>query len=103
MKTRDRILETALQLFNEQGEPNVPQILETIISLAHHMQMRVTTEGVETKAQMELLSDLRCDALQGYYFGRPAPADRVASELLQSLPKKQPSSSDSGRPELLYG
>lgn len=87
----------------EQGEPNVPQILETIISLAHHMQMRVTTEGVETKAQMELLSDLRCDALQGYYFGRPAPADRVASELLQSLPKKHPSSSDSGRPELLYG
>ena len=66
----------------DRGEPNVPQIIETIVSMAHHMQMKVTTEGVETEAQVELMRRLGCDQLQGYYFGRPMPADRVASEVL---------------------
>jgi diguanylate cyclase (GGDEF)-like protein len=64
------------------GEPNVPQILETIVSMAHHMQMKVTTEGVETQEQVDLMKRLGCDQLQGYLFGKPMPADRVAAEIL---------------------
>ena len=66
----------------DSGEQNVREILGTIISLAHHMHMKVTAEGVETEAQAELLTSLGCDQLQGYYFGKPMPTDRVAAELL---------------------
>jgi EAL domain-containing protein (putative c-di-GMP-specific phosphodiesterase class I) len=37
----------------------------------------VTAEGVETKEQLEILSSLNCDAIQGYHFSRPVPADMV--------------------------
>ena len=54
----------------------------TIVSMAHHMHMKVTAEGVETEAQVALLNELGCDQMQGYYYGKPMPADRVAAELL---------------------
>ena len=68
--------------FPGPGVPNVPQILETIVAMAHHMQMKVTTEGIETQAQVDLMKRLGCDQLQGYLFGKPMPADRVAAEIL---------------------
>ncbi|MBC8128813.1 MAG: bifunctional diguanylate cyclase/phosphodiesterase [Rhizobiaceae bacterium] len=66
----------------DAGEQNVREILDTIISLAHIMHMKVTAEGVETEAQVAVLSELGCDQLQGYHFGRPMPADRIAGEVL---------------------
>jgi EAL domain-containing protein (putative c-di-GMP-specific phosphodiesterase class I) len=66
-----------------EGEANVSQIIETIVSLGHHMGMKVTTEGVETADQVAALSAMGCDQLQGYHFGRPQPVDRIASEMLK--------------------
>ncbi|WP_192847025.1 bifunctional diguanylate cyclase/phosphodiesterase [Aureimonas sp. AU4] len=66
-----------------EGEPNIERILETIIAMGHHMGMKVTTEGVETPEQAEILSMLDCDQLQGYHFGKPMPADRVAETMLR--------------------
>ncbi|MEC5292631.1 EAL domain-containing protein [Aurantimonas sp. C2-6-R+9] len=66
----------------ENGEPNVSRLLETIVSMAHHLKMKVTTEGVETEAQVALMKSLGCDQLQGYFFGRPMPADQAAAEIL---------------------
>jgi EAL domain-containing protein (putative c-di-GMP-specific phosphodiesterase class I) len=45
----------------------------------------VTTEGVETREQSDVLSRLGCDQLQGYYFGKPMPADRVADTMLRNF------------------
>ena len=45
--------------------------------LAHGLGMRVCAEGVETRAVLELLADLGCDAAQGYYIARPMSADAV--------------------------
>ncbi|NDV86860.1 EAL domain-containing protein [Aurantimonas aggregata] len=72
------------------GEPNVPQILETIVAMAHTMQMKVTTEGIETEAQVDLMKRLGCDQLQGYLFGKPMPAERVASEILTRFRMGEP-------------
>ena len=66
----------------ENGEPKVPQIVETIISMAHHMGMKVTTEGVETQEQVDLLRELGCDQIQGYYYGKPLPASQTEAEVL---------------------
>jgi diguanylate cyclase (GGDEF)-like protein len=41
-------------------------ITESIVSLCHHVGLRVTAEGVETRAQLELLQDLGCDEIQGF-------------------------------------
>ncbi|MEF2071467.1 putative bifunctional diguanylate cyclase/phosphodiesterase [Consotaella aegiceratis] len=66
----------------EHGEPNVSEIIATIVALAHQMRMKVTAEGVETQAQVDLLHSFGCDQLQGYFFAKPAPPDRIAAEVL---------------------
>jgi diguanylate cyclase len=54
--------------------------------------MRVTIEGVEDAAQVEFVRDIGCDEAQGFYFGRPMPADdlpvRMLMDVQQPSPKK---------------
>jgi diguanylate cyclase (GGDEF)-like protein len=52
-------------------------IVASIIRLAHDLDMTVTAEGVETADQHQELTDLGCDACQGYYFARPMAATRL--------------------------
>jgi EAL domain-containing protein (putative c-di-GMP-specific phosphodiesterase class I) len=54
------------------------QIVETVIRLAHTLGMTVTAEGVETADQAHRLAALGCDLGQGWHYGRPGPADRIA-------------------------
>lgn len=49
------------------------EILNSIIAMAHKIHMPVIAEGVETKEQCELLSQMDCDLIQGYYYSRPLP------------------------------
>jgi EAL domain-containing protein (putative c-di-GMP-specific phosphodiesterase class I) len=58
-------------------DPNDAIIARTIIGLGHSLGMRVIAEGVETASQRDLLTGMDCDAFQGYYFGRPMPADEL--------------------------
>jgi diguanylate cyclase (GGDEF)-like protein len=53
----------------------------SIVTLAHHLNLRVVAEGVETQAQMELLRSLKCDEMQGYLFNKPLPADELVKLL----------------------
>jgi diguanylate cyclase (GGDEF)-like protein/PAS domain S-box-containing protein len=53
------------------------QIVRTIVALAQALKMTVVAEGVETEAQAELLRSLGCDAVQGYLYARPAPAEQT--------------------------
>ena len=50
-------------------------ILIALIDLAHHLDMKVIAEGVETKEQVEFLKNYGCDYLQGYYFAKPMPEE----------------------------
>ena len=79
-----KIDQSFMRAFSEGGS-GVSHILETIISLAHNLGLKVTAEGIETPEQATFLSHLGCDQLQGYYFGRPMPADAVAGEILSSF------------------
>ncbi len=58
-----------------------PEIIRSIITLAHHLGMDVTAEGVETAEQLEWLRKLECDHVQGFYFSRPMMADEAADSL----------------------
>jgi diguanylate cyclase (GGDEF)-like protein/PAS domain S-box-containing protein len=46
-------------------------LVKATIAMAHSLGLKVVAEGVETKEQSELLTQLECDYLQGYYFSKP--------------------------------
>lgn len=52
-------------------------IVTSIIAMAHAVDLTVVAEGVENETQVKLLRDLGCDQAQGYYFGKPQPADAL--------------------------
>lgn len=68
-----------------RGEKKVEQLVGTIISMAHHMDMKVTTEGVELREQVEMLDRFHCDIIQGYYFGKPMCATDASQRLLSEM------------------
>ncbi|WP_445503966.1 putative bifunctional diguanylate cyclase/phosphodiesterase [Microvirga sp. G4-2] len=68
----------------DKDEHRARQILNTIITLAHQLGMKVTAEGIETKRQADILRGLACDQFQGYLFSRPRPANGLASMLATS-------------------
>lgn len=46
-------------------------IVKTIIDLAHHLNLQVVAEGVETRNQAHTLASMGCDIMQGYLFSKP--------------------------------
>jgi len=54
-------------------------IARTILVLAHEMGLRTIAEGVETAEQMSALQQMRCDEMQGYFFGRPMEVDEATA------------------------
>ncbi|MBE7249702.1 MAG: EAL domain-containing protein, partial [Actinomycetospora chiangmaiensis] len=52
-------------------------IVKAIVNLGHNLGLHVTAEGVETAAQASVIRLLGCEQMQGYFFGRPGPAETV--------------------------
>jgi EAL domain-containing protein (putative c-di-GMP-specific phosphodiesterase class I) len=52
-------------------------IIDNIIEMAHSLELKVVAEGVETKEQLLVLKERKCDYIQGYYFSKPLPADEI--------------------------
>lgn len=57
-------------------------ITRAVITMAHHLKLKVVAEGVETQAQLALLISHQCDVIQGYFFSRPVAASGM-TELLR--------------------
>ena len=62
-------------------------ITNTIITLAHNLNLQVIAEGVETSEQLNILKNLGCEMVQGYLFSKPA-APASISEFLNSQAHK---------------
>ena len=56
-------------------------LVESILSIAQSFGLDAVAEGVETKAQLDFLRALSCEAYQGYLGGRPIDAERFAALL----------------------
>ena len=83
-------------------EPTTMTLVETMISLAHSLRLKVVAEGVESEAQAKILRRLGCDELQGYLFSRPLTAKQAAASLASEFvvppavqPRTQPAPSAS--------
>lgn len=64
-------------------------ILQTIISLAKNLKMRVVAEGIETETQLSVLRNLGCDYGQGYFLAKPKGRDET-ERLLYERPHLLP-------------
>lgn len=54
-------------------------VFESMLSLCQGLSFSVVAEGVETSEQLNLLQDLGCDLVQGYYLARPESASTVTA------------------------
>ncbi len=70
--------------FLNNSNPDDPAseiILNSIVSLAHDLEMDVVAEGAETQEDIELLRALGCEYVQGFYFGQPMSSQEALAYL----------------------
>ncbi|MEP1444796.1 MAG: EAL domain-containing protein [Paraglaciecola sp.] len=60
-------------------------IIEAVNQMASSLNYEVIAEGVETQQQVQILSDLGIEMLQGYYFSKPLERDKVIPYINQHL------------------
>lgn len=64
------------------SEKSAYNIVKSIITLAHNLEIQTVAEGVETQKQFDLLKDLGYDTLQGYLLYKPIPANEFKKLIL---------------------
>lgn len=66
-----------------KGE-NSLQIVKAIVAMSHSMNLKVVAEGVENIDQFELLSQIDCDVIQGYYKSKPLSKQEYINFIIES-------------------
>ena len=72
---------------SELGADADDAIVRSIVALGHSLGLKVVAEGVELETQLLRLRNVGCDEVQGYYFGRPAPAAEHGERLQAGMPR----------------
>lgn len=65
---------------NLENDTYRQHLIRTLIDLAHHLDMLIIVEGVETEEQRRLLESYGVDYMQGYLFSRPLKFEQLAKE-----------------------
>jgi len=60
-------------VMNLGHNPQSAAIVRAVIGLGHGLEMSIVAEGVETQEQLTFLANEGCDAVQGYFLGKPLP------------------------------
>jgi diguanylate cyclase (GGDEF)-like protein/PAS domain S-box-containing protein len=63
-------------VMNLGRNPQSAAIVRSVIGLGHGLEMSIVAEGVETQEQLSFLAEQGCDAVQGYFIGKPFPIDQ---------------------------
>ena len=58
-------------------------LVATIVSLAHRFGLTVVAEGVESAEELQVLKEMKCDAMQGFHYSEPLPHDELCQWLEQ--------------------
>jgi len=61
------------------------KIVENVIQIAKNIGLKIVVEGVETFDQLEILKELPCNKIQGYYFSKPV-SELGLTEVLSEYP-----------------
>ena len=65
-------------------DPDDVAITQAIIAMAHSLRLKVVAEGVETREQLDFLTEHGCHEFQGHYFRRPQPAEDFSKLLREN-------------------
>jgi EAL domain-containing protein (putative c-di-GMP-specific phosphodiesterase class I) len=63
-------------VMNLGRNPQSAAIVRAVVGLGHGLEMSIVAEGVETQEQLSFLAEEGCDAVQGYFIGKPLPIDQ---------------------------
>lgn len=63
-------------------DANAVAIVDSILGMAHNLNLSVVAEGVESEGHAAFLRERKCEILQGYYFSRPLEADAFIAKVL---------------------
>lgn len=55
-------------------------IVSEVIDLAKKLDMKIVAEGIESREQVDFLTEQECDLIQGYFFAKPMPAEEFAQK-----------------------
>ena len=66
------------------------QIVKAIVLLAKTIGIQTIAEGVETREQLDALVAVGCEQIQGFYLGRPVPAEEFEALFLKDFTPKKP-------------
>jgi diguanylate cyclase (GGDEF)-like protein/PAS domain S-box-containing protein len=66
-------------VMNLGHNPQSAAIVRAVIGLGHGLEMSIVAEGVETQEQLAFLADEGCDAVQGYFLGKPLPIGQYSA------------------------
>ncbi|HEY8889062.1 MAG TPA: EAL domain-containing protein, partial [Clostridium sp.] len=69
----------------ESGSKNI-FIIKSIIVMAHSLNIKVVTEGIETETQFHILKELECDSIQGYLIGKPMTTSDFEEKFIKQVP-----------------
>jgi len=58
-------------------QPRQQTIIEASLDLARKLKLETVAEGVETRAEWDLLKSLGCEQAQGYFVARPMPGHQL--------------------------
>jgi diguanylate cyclase (GGDEF)-like protein len=79
-------------------------IVSAIVTMGHSLGLRVVAEGVESAQQVQLLKELGCDVVQGYYYHRPVSGEQFAALLMadanRMIPLQRPVDPEPGLQQL---
>lgn len=62
---------------NDLETPNKRAIIQAIMLMTENLKLDVIAEGVETQEQIDLLTELGCHLMQGYFYGKPMKSSDV--------------------------
>ena len=56
-------------------------ILNDIVHMIRNLHMGIVVEGVETQEQLDFVTSIGCDIIQGYYYSKPIPVNEFEQKL----------------------
>lgn len=76
------------KFFLEIDDPKGRDVVKCLTQLVHKLGMNIVAEGIETQKQLDFLSEVHCDTVQGFFFSKPLPVPlfEAWAEHYQSAP-----------------